>query len=326
MKKMIALVLLFALMFSLSACGGKAKTDNKVVIYSCVEDFREEYYLKRIKEEFPDYDIVMEYVPTGNLAAKIKAEGGESEGDILLSLDTTYMEGLQDSLADLSSYDYSHYLDELVPQNKKYMVWERWSGCIVMNTELLAEKGLQAPTSYQDLLKPEYKGLISMPNPKSSGTGYFFLYNLVQNMGEEEAFAYFDSLAPQVLQFTSSGSGPINALLQNEAAIGFGMTFQAITERNKGAQFDIVFFEEGAPYGTAGTAMVVGKDKDPAVKAVYDFLMTTLVKEDKEKFSPELIFKDQVITVQDYPDVPYADMTGYFNEAEKTRLLEKWKY
>ena len=84
----------------------------------------------------------------------------------------------------------------------------------------LEEKNLAVPTSYADLLKPEYKGLVSMPNPKSSGTGYMFLKSLVNAWGEEEAFAYFDQLAENILQFTSSGSGPVNALVQGEAAIG----------------------------------------------------------------------------------------------------------
>ena len=82
-----------------------------------------------------------------------------------------------------------------------------------------------------------------MPNPKSSGTGYMFLKNLVNTWGEEAAFAYFDELSKNILQFTSSGSGPINALVQEEVAIGLGMTAQAVTQINEGVNLKIVFFE-----------------------------------------------------------------------------------
>ena len=58
-----------------------------------------------------------------------------------------------------------------------------------------------------------------MPNPRSSGTGYNFLKSLVNAWGEDEAFAYFDRLAENVYQFTSSGSGPVNALVQGEADV-----------------------------------------------------------------------------------------------------------
>ena len=61
-----------------------------------------------------------------------------------------------------------------------------------------------------------YAGVVSMPNPKTSGTGYNFLKSLVNAWGEDAAFDYFDALAENVYQFTSSGSGPVNALVQGE--------------------------------------------------------------------------------------------------------------
>lgn len=66
-------------------------------------------------------------------------------------------------------------------------------------------------------------------------------------MGEDQAFSYFDKLIENILQYTSSGSEPVNALDQNEVAIGLGMTFQAVQEINKGANLEITFFNEGAP-------------------------------------------------------------------------------
>ena len=95
------------------------------------------------------------------------------------------------------------------------------------------------PAGYEDLLKPEYKGLVIMPNPKSSGTGYMFVKALVVSMGEEEALAYFDQLNENIIEYTSSGSGPINRLIQKEAAIGLGMTSQAVNANQEGGDFEI---------------------------------------------------------------------------------------
>ena len=74
-------------------------------------------------------------------------------------------------LADLSSYDTSIYTEDVV-SSKYYLPELRTGGAVIINTEVLAENNLPKPTCYEDLLKPEYKGLISMPDPKSSGTGY----------------------------------------------------------------------------------------------------------------------------------------------------------
>ena len=207
-----------------------------------------------------------------------------------------------------------------------YRVDDRVGGAVIVNTDVLAQKGLTKPTCYEDLLKQEYKGLISMPNPKSSGTGYIFLKGLVNAWGEAEAFSYFEKLTPNVLQYTSSGSGPVNALVQGEVAIGLGMTSQAVTQINEGAPLEILFFEEGSPYTIYGQSIVSGREERASVKEVFDFLVNTLTYETVENFYPEKIYKDIDFSMENYPEnITYSDMSNNGIE-EKERLLEKWVY
>lgn len=324
-RKLTAILVMLALCVGIfSGCG--SQKDDQVVIYSSDEDYINEYFMTRLREKFPQYDIVIEYLSTGENAAKLKAEGLETPCDIVWGLEVGYLDGLTDLLADVSSYDTTKYVEDMQLGNGKYLVAHRYSGCIVMNTELLAQKGLPAPKSYEDLLMPEYQSLIAMPNPKSSGTGYIYLKSLVNAWGEDDAFAYFDKLANQVLQFTSSGSGPINALVQGEIAIAMGMTSQAVIEINNGQPFEILFFEEGAPYTACGYGMIEGKQDNPAVKEVFDFFYNDLIHEEKDLYLPEQIFVDQENKIQNYPkNIPYADMNGNTAE-EKQRILDKWVY
>jgi iron(III) transport system substrate-binding protein len=311
----------------LGLLGCAPKEDNQVVFYLTSEDFRIEHFQNRMNEQFPDYTVIFNYMATGNLAAKLAAEGTETECDIVGELDTAYLEGLLDNLADLSSYDSSVFLDSLAPAHHKYLPMTKNSGCIFYSEEFLTARNLPVPASYDDLLNPAYKGFISMPNPKSSSTGFFFLRNLINTRGEDAAFAYFDKLAGNILQFTSSGSGPVNALVQGEAGVGLGMTFQVVTTVNQGVPLKILFFEEGSPYSVYGTAIIKGKETKKAVKDVFEFFLTTLIYEDKELYMPEQIFKVQPNTIPNYPqNVPMADMTGIDDLAEKQRILEKWKY
>ncbi|GHV05729.1 putative 2-aminoethylphosphonate ABC transporter substrate-binding protein [Spirochaetia bacterium] len=326
MKKSL-LCFLGIVLLATGVYAGAKNESNRVVIYSTSEDYRIEHYQKRLNEQFPDYEVIVNYMPTGNLGAKLKAEGTKTDCDIIGELDTGYLEGLLDNLADLSSYDSSAFLDDIVPSHRKYLPWHRGSGCIIINEGFLAARNLPIPTSYDDLLKPEYKGVLSMPNPKSSSTGYYFLKNRVNTRGEAAAFAYFDGFAQNVLQFTSSGSGPVNALLQGEAGIGLGMTYQVVSTINKGVPLKIIYFEEGSPYSIYGLGIVKGKETRKAVRDVFDFYVTTLNREDKELFVPEPIFKNQVNTMPNYPqNVRIADMKGIADLAEKQRLLEKWQY
>lgn len=330
-RTIVAATLLLLCLFPVIAGGsGESKTSdkdsNKVVIYSGAEEYRNEYFMKRLKEQFPQYDISIEYMPTGNLAAKLAAEGTATDIDIIYDLDYSYAGLVEQYLADLSSYDQSIYTDDVIAPSGRYMAECRNGGAIIINPDVLKAKGIAEPTCYEDLLKPEYKGLVSMPNPKSSGTGYMFVKNLVNVWGEEKAFAYFNALADNILQFTSSGSGPVNALVQGEAAVGLGMTAQAVTKINDGANLKIIFFEEGSPYSLYGFAMPEGKQNKKAVKEVFDFFYTTLVPEDKELFYPEKIYKDKDYVIKNYPaNIKYADMSNN-TTAEKTRLLENWEY
>ena len=166
-----------------------------------------------------------------------------------------------------------------------------------------------------------------MPNPKSSGTGYNFVKSLVNAWGEDEAFDYFDRLADNVYQFTSSGSGPVNALVRGEAAIGLGMTFQAVSEINQGVPLKVLFFEEGAPWAVYGMGIVEGKGSRAAVREVFDWLSTEGVKIDNETYVPDQVLADFKAEIPNYPtDIDYADMTGITDPDEKKRLLGRWKY
>ncbi len=312
---------------ALTGCGGKSK--KTINIYSSAEDYRNENARKMLTEHFPEYEINVVDTDTGTLAAKVAAEGKDSDIDIIMELETTYLEKAKDNLAVLDDVDFSVFEEQYVPASKKYTPWLLMSGAVIIDKKALEAKGASVPTSYDDLLKPEYKGLISMPNPKSSGTGYIFLLNMVNERGEDAAFEYFDKLAENMSGqgFTTSGSGPVKALLQGEAAIALGMTFQAATEIEKGSDFTILFFEEGAPYTTYSSAVIAGKEKDEDIMKVFNYIVSDVSPEDKRLYNPEKIFKSQESTMKNFPEtIPYGNMEGIDDVAKKDALLDKWNH
>ncbi len=326
MKKYLSILLAAVL------CAGAFSACNKketVTLYSTSEDFRNEAARKMLNERFPDYEINLVDMDTGTLAAKIAAEGSKTDADIILELESTYLEKVSGSLATLDMVDFSVYEESLVPENHKYVPYYLNSGAIIVDTKALAEKGVPVPTNYDDLLKPEYKGLLSMPNPKSSGTGYIFLLNMVNERGEEAAFAYFDRFAENISGqgFTTSGSGPVKALVTGEAAIGLGMTFQAVQSINEGSDFEILFFEEGAPWSSYSSAVVAGRETNKAVMEVFDYIVSEITPMDKQLYAPEKIYKDQEITMEHFPkEIPYGEMEGIRDIALKERLLDQWNH
>lgn len=310
---------------ALSGCGGKQDRET-ITIWTSGEDYKNEYYLTECQKMFPDYEIILEYMNTSTIAAKVVEEGENCSCDIICSEEYGYLDKCEEYLAELKEFDFSVFLDEIVPQNHKYAPELKNGGCIIVNPKILNERGLSIPSSYQDLLAPEYKGLISMASPTSSGTGYMFLRQLTNEWGEDKAFAYFEKLSENVLQFTSSGSGPVNALIQGEVAVGLGMTSQAVTEINDGVELEILFFDEGSPFSMYGNAVLAKSAERECVMEVFNYLATDLCKGNNERFFPDQIFKDFVPVVDGYPtDIRYGDMSND-TLSEKERLQGKWTF
>ncbi|MBR2019228.1 MAG: extracellular solute-binding protein [Clostridia bacterium] len=326
MKKGLILLLVLTLVFA-----GLASVGNKesIVICASSEQFRNDELQKQLNERFPDKNIIVMYMSTGKAAAKVFAEGPGTEIDILVGLETGYMNKISDQLADISGLSTLPYTEGLTPADNgnRWVTWEKQAGAIIVNTEVLARYGLEAPKTYEDLLKPEYKGLVAMPDPKSSGTGYFFYKSWTNTMGTDGALEFVDKLYSNIKQFTESGSGPIKLLKQGEVAIGLALTFQAVNEINDGQPFEIIFPETGSPYSLTGTAMLNGRETDRDIVEVYQFIINEFLVYDKENFSPENVYEGQVNKIEGYPqDIVYADMSGIQLITEKERLLALWKY
>ena len=326
MKKVFILLLICALF--VTGCG--KKEDNRVVIYTNIEENRSQLLQQRVKEKFPELDVVIQYMSTGNTAAKIKTEGVNVEADIVLGLETSYMESLKENFVVLNGLDGindDHYLDGINPEDGKYYIWDQYSASITIDKKYFDDRNWEYPTRYEDLLDSKYKDLIAMPDPKSSGTGYMYYLNVMNLYGEEKGLKYFDDLSKNIVQFTTSGSGPINLLKQGEIAIAMGMTYQGVEEINNGANFKVIEFDTGLLYNTTSIGIINGKENNKNVRDVFQWVNTEFSLYDKENFIPGKIFKEQTTKIKNYPEtVKLSDMTGIDNVETKEKLLEKWKY
>ena len=114
--------------------------------------------------------------------------------------------------------------------------------------------------------------------------------------------------------------------MQKEAAIGLGITSQAVIQINNGEPLKILYFEEGSPFALYGQGIIAGKEDRKSVRAVFDFLINEYNYESNARFYPEKIYKDKDYILDNYPrNIMYSNMSNDSPE-EKTRLLSKWKY
>lgn len=318
-KKIIILLVIITLL--ITGCGSN---EDRIVIYTSMEEERNQVLKEQLNETFPDKDIVVQYMATGNSAAKIKNEGITVEADIVLDLETAHMVNVEENFADLSDFDTSIYLDG-VNKSNNYLTWTKQTMNLIIDKDYFNEHNLNVPKTYNDLLKKEYKGLIAMPDPKTSGTGYAFYLNVVNIMGEDSAIEYFNKLKENLREFTTSGSGPTNLLKQGEIAIALGLTSQGVGAINEGYNFEIIELESGSPYNTTSCGIIKGREANEVVREIFEWLINHFGKYDKENFMPEIILNNQENKMENYPKIlKDADMNGIDSVEIKEKLTKKW--
>lgn len=315
------MVAMIAGVMLLTGCG---KSKKEVIIYTCMEESRVQELKKKSKEKFKDFDVKVQSISTGNVAAKLKNEGTNIEADIIVDLETAHAENLKENFSDLKDFDDSIYLDG-INTSDNYFIWIKYTMNLIIDKTYFAEHNLEIPKTYEDLLKPEYKGLIAMPDPKTSGTGYAFYLNAVNIMGKDKAIEYFKQLKDNLREYTASGSGPTNLLKQGEIAIALGMTAQGAEAINEGYNFEIIQLETGAPYNTTTLEIVKGKETREEVKEVFNWLINDFGVYDKENYMPDVVLKNQNNYFKNYPtNLEEANMTGIESVQKKEELMELW--
>lgn len=268
---------LITLALLLVACGGEQESTELNLL--CVP---QEEWCEGMKQEFEaEFGITVNYVrmSTGEALARLEAERDNPQFDIMWGgpIDT-YISGKEKGLFD--QYE-SPNADNLLNQELYRDVDNYWSGIYVgslgfaTNSDwLAANPGTSAPTSWADLLKPEFEGQIMVAHPSTSGTSYTAMATVLQIMGEEAGWDYLQQYANQVLQFTKSGSAPAKFVGAGEAAVGIVFSHDIVKQIEAGLPLTLSFPEEGTGYEVGGVAIVKGAQHLDAAHKWYDWALT----------------------------------------------------
>jgi len=199
------------------------------------------------------------------------------------------------------------------------------------NTELLAKKKIKPPTSWADLLKPEYKGEIQMANAASSGTSYTVIATLVQLVGEDKAFEYMKQLHKNVSTYTRSGVAPAKAVARGETAVSISFVHDVTTEAAQGFPAASVTPSEGTGAEVGSMSIVKDSPNAEAAKKFYEWALTVggqqfglaakqfqLPSNSKVAVDPRMVNPAKIKLIN-------YDYAKYGSSAERRRLIAKWE-
>ncbi|WP_390884803.1 putative 2-aminoethylphosphonate ABC transporter substrate-binding protein [Cupriavidus gilardii] len=223
-------------------------------------------------------DIELKYVrdSTGVITAKALAEKANPQADVIAGLAASSLELLKQEgmLQPYSPKGFERltrdYSDKATPPS--WVGLDVWGATVCFNTIEAKKRNLPRPETWRDLAKPIYKGMIVMPNPVSSGTGFLDVTAWLQLFGEQEGWKYMDALHENIAQYTHSGSKPCKQAGAGEFPIGISFELRAHKTKAAGAPIDIIFPREGLGYDIEAAAIVKGTRKQEAAQRYLDWL------------------------------------------------------
>ncbi|GAA0404565.1 extracellular solute-binding protein [Paenibacillus motobuensis] len=187
---------------------------------------------------------------------------------------------------------------------------------------------LPLPERYEDLLRPELKGKIEIPDPETSGTGYTLLASLAQERGEDQAIALVHALKQQSATTTFSGISSAQRLAQGEVAAVVSFMGDQLRFRNSGyAIHSEVPPQAGWEIG-AVSILKSGNNK-AAAKKLADFVLSRGAQTDymNSAFSFPVLPNIQVHPLLTSVNLDLLLPTYRFDTAAEHReqLLAKWR-
>ncbi|MGQ0664410.1 MAG: extracellular solute-binding protein, partial [Pseudomonadota bacterium] len=259
MRKQILAVVVGGLCALLAGgLAAEAQTRTRLTVYSTLELEQLEPYRRSFEADNPDIEIALIRDSTGVLTGRLLAEKDNPRGDAIWGLAVTSML-LLDAEGLLLPYAPKD-LDGIKPSFRdprdppRWVGMDAWVAAICFNTVEAARRRLPAPKSWKDLLDPVYKGHIVMPNPASSGTGFFTVSMWVQTFGEAEAWRYMDKLHENIAFYVHSGAKPCRLAAAGEFALGVSYDLAGASARPQGAPIGPRNIEEGGGWVNAAAA------------------------------------------------------------------------
>jgi iron(III) transport system substrate-binding protein len=273
----------FALSLSLAVASLSAQ--NKVVVYAALDTKTANDLVAAFKAKTGiDAELALQIEQAGTVASRIKTEADNPRADVVIGGNSNFH-------SDLAAGGFtSPYLSPVVRQagiDKKFMddqgYWTGWyygALCLIYNTKRfqdeIAPKGIKAPSTWDDLLNPAYKGELIASNPATTGAAYLMLAAQIFRLGGEQAgFDYIKKLNANVAQYTAGANGSIPLVSQGEAIVGYAWGHDTIKQKKQGGLPITVVFPKDTGFEIGAASILKGAPHPELAAKFIDFLLSS---------------------------------------------------
>ena len=244
-----------------------------VVLYSSNNTETIETALNVVKQKAASLNIQQVTGGTGSLMKRIQAESKNPRGDVLWSGGFGTLGAYRELLEPYKSPDLAAIPAEFRGPGNLWVGTNVHVMVLMVNERQL--KGVAAPTTWSDLMKPEWKGKFAITDPSKSATAYMLVYGLLKQFGKDG----LEKIAANAVVTSSSGT-TYKGVASGEYAVGLTLEYAA-QEYVAGGQKEIklVYPTEGSYLAPEGMFIVKGAKNMEAAKTLYNGLLSKEVQE-----------------------------------------------
>lgn len=329
LKKQTGIIAIILAMLLCSVAFAK----REIVVYTALEDDELSIYTKQWENTHPEIKLKIIRDSTGIITAKALAEKDNIQADVFWGISTTSLLLFQDKgmLAPYAPKDLENIKKGFKDELNATPFWvgiKAYETSLICNTMELKMLKLPIPKSYADLIKPEYKDQIIMPNPASSGTGFLTVSGILQLMGEEKGWAYLDSLHKNMLRYTHSGSAPAKLAGKGECSIGISYGYRGLKQKAAGEPLRVILPSEGSGWDLEANGLAKKKEISDDAKIFLDWAISKDAMTLYSKTFPIIAYKMDVrFEDEDYPLNPEEHLIKvdfYWASKNRDRILKEW--
>lgn len=240
-----------------------------LVLYTASNPKIEKDIVAAFKKAHPDINVTGVNMSTGPITERAIKEKANPQADVIWMVNNIALEQLKAGGA-LEPYEPkdSPIPDEMRDPDGFWVAHNATIMGMAVNTILLKEKNLPMPTDWSDLIKPVYKGSITIAAATKSGTGL----SIFSTMWDAFGWNFIDNLHQNIFQYNSSGSQAARQAGGGETVIGLSYD-TAILQQQKAGLPVILVKGRISPNVLEGAGLLAGAKHPKEAKVFLDWLM-----------------------------------------------------
>ena len=223
---------------ALAASSGQTMAQSRITVYSAGPANLIENLAKGFKTA-SGIDVGVFQGTTGQVMARIEAEAANPVVDVLISAswDTATDFTKRGWLVAYASPNAAQVPDSLKSETAVAQ------GVSALGIAWNPKSGAPRPSEWADLTKPEYRGLVTTPDPSQSGASFELVAALFGKAGD---WKLFEALRDNGAIVAGANAQALNPVLQGAKAAVFGaVDYISLDQKANGENIDVIFPASG---------------------------------------------------------------------------------